>query len=386
MASYDDLIKQFASAANDSLAYAQNWKEKHGRPVVGVLPMNFPAELVAAAGALPLVLQEDDEPVTVGSSRIFNFYCGYNRSLCNQTMGDELTFLDAIMLSDHCVQLLGTADVMRAHMPNVPVIYDQLVSTINAPWAFDESLRVLKEQKSQLEVALDVEITDQDLKNSIALFNKNRQLLRSLYDMRIEGKIRMSAIDVLAVVQSSMVMDRQEHTALLEELLSVLPERTDEVIGKIPVYLSGHMCHAPKKELLRLIENCGASVIADDLYTGYRFISTDVSSETDPMPALTRWYLERNKNVPCPTRSARDYDWNQFLVDQVKRTGAKGVLILLVKFCEPHMYYFPDIKKTFEQEGIPYLLIETEHEEMAMESVKTRLETFLEVAERMSAA
>jgi benzoyl-CoA reductase/2-hydroxyglutaryl-CoA dehydratase subunit BcrC/BadD/HgdB len=46
------------------------------------------------------------------------------------------------------------------------------------------------------------------------------------------------------------------------------------------------------------------------------------------------------------------------------------------------MYYYPEVKEAFERHGVPHLLIETEHEAVALESLKTRVETFLEIVKR----
>ncbi|MFD2578458.1 2-hydroxyacyl-CoA dehydratase [Novosphingobium colocasiae] len=52
------------------------------------------------------------------------------------------------------------------------------------------------------------------------MFNRNRQLIRRLYALRIEGRAGLTAREMQHVVKSSMVMDRAEHTALLEALLA----------------------------------------------------------------------------------------------------------------------------------------------------------------------
>jgi benzoyl-CoA reductase subunit C len=75
-------------------------------------------------------------------------------------------------------------------------------------------------------------------------------------------------------------------------------------------------------------------------------------------------------------------DWEDYLLADVERSGARGLIILMVKFCEPHMYFYPEIKEAFDRHGIPQLLIETEHEEMPIEALKTRVETFVEIAKR----
>ena len=54
------ILATFERAATQPLAYARQWKQANGRPVIGILPMHFPGELAHAAGALPIVLQEDE--------------------------------------------------------------------------------------------------------------------------------------------------------------------------------------------------------------------------------------------------------------------------------------------------------------------------------------
>jgi benzoyl-CoA reductase subunit C len=60
--------------------------------------------------------------------------------------------------------------------------------------------------------------------------------------------------------------------------------------------------------------------------------------------------------------------------------------VLMAKFCEPHMYYYPEVKEAFERARMPHLLIETEHESVALEGMRTRVETFVEVLKRRRAA
>lgn len=376
------ILESFAAAASDSIGYARDWKAKTGRPVIGSFPMHFPLELAHAAGALPVILQEVDEPITDGEGAVFSFYCGYNRSIADQAIKGRLKFLDAIMFGDHCVQLLGTADIIRWNDPEMPIIFEQPVSSLDMDWAFDETRSVYDMLRKDIEHLLGLKVTDDALRESIALFNRNRRLIRQLYELRIAGKAGLSARQMQHVIKSSMVMDRADHTALLEKLLEWVLENPGKPRNGMPIYLSGHLCQAPKLELLDMIENTGTVVVGDDLYHGYRFISTDVPETGDPVAALARWYLDKNEKVPCPTRADGDADWDKFLLRDVRRTGAEGIVVLVAKFCEPHMYYFPEISETFEKAGIPLLRLETEHDSMPMEAFKTRLETFVEVARR----
>lgn len=381
----DAILATFENAANRPLDYARAWKKKHGRPVIGIFPMHFPGELAHAAGALPIILQEDDEPISVGLASVFNFYCGYNRSVVDQAIRGEYEFLDAILFGDHCVQLLGTADVLRDHMPKLPILFNQLISSLSASWAKTETEGTFRQLWKELETLVGHSISSEAVQASIRIYNRNRALIRQLYQLRREGRSGISGRQLQLIVKASMVMDPVEHTALLEQLigkLNALPAATRGV----RVYLSGHFCQAPKPEILDLIEECGGIIADDDLYHGFRFISTDIDETGDPIEAFANWYFTRNRRVPCATLADEEADWDQFLVEAVRKTKAEGLIVLQVKFCEPHMFFYPEIKEAFERAGIPHLLIETEHEQMPLEALKTRVETFLEIVKRRVAA
>ena len=139
---------------------------------------------------------------------------------------------------------------------------------------------------------------------------------------------------------------------------------------------------SPRPELLDMIESCGVVVVDDDLYAGYRFIATDVPADPDPAEALTRWYFDRNTNVPCSTRAQKTVDWETYLVNALEKSGANGIIVLIAKFCEPHMLYYPELRKELHRREIPHLVIETEHEGLALEMLRTRVEALVEHIKR----
>jgi bcr-type benzoyl-CoA reductase subunit C len=382
-----DVLDIFRDAAADPLGYARAWKDANkGGLVIGSFPMNFPGELAHAAGSLPMILQESQDQITFGHGVLFPFYCGYTRSIVDQAVKGEFDVLDAIMFGDHCVQLLGAADAVRMQLPNTRVIFFQLISSMCDPWTLGRSRESFLTLKTELEDFIGRPIDDRAMHESIRLFNRNRGLIRSLYDGRKAGTVNLTATQMQHIVKSSMIMDKAEHTSLLEQLVDAIERDTDPQPHGIRLHLSGHFCQAPKTEILEMIESCGAIIVGDDLYHGLRYISTDVRDEGDPIDALAEWYLARNTGVPCPTRVQNDVDWDAYLLKEIVHEKAAGMIVLMAKFCEPHMYYYPEVKEAFEKRGVPHLLIETEHEAMAIESLKTRVETFLEIVKRREAA
>jgi benzoyl-CoA reductase subunit C len=381
----DQILAEMAACAARPLEYAAAWKRSTSRKLMGSFPMNFPGELAHAAGTLPLILQEADDPITVGHGIMYPFYCGFTRSLVDQAAKGDFGILDVILFGDHCVQLLGAADAIRMQLPNTRVVFYQLISSMNDPWTHGRAMESLAGLKHELEEVVGHPVGDDALHASIRLFNKNRQMIRRLYDLRRQGRTTLTSMQMQHIVKSSMIMDKAQHNALLETLLDEVEQEVPSKRRGVRLHLSGHFCQAPKLEILNLIESCGATIVGDDLYHGFRYVSTDVREDGDPIDALAGWYMARNTKVPCPTRVQNNVDWDAYLINAVREEKADGVIVLMAKFCEPHMYYYPEVKEAFERHSVPHLLVETEHESLALEGLRTRVETFVEVVRRRQA-
>lgn len=369
-------LDALTAVADDPDAYVARWKSESGGKAVGVFPMNFPAEVVHAAGVLPVLVQENREPDSMGRNLLAEFYCGYTRNVADSAAKGGLDLYDGFLLADHCTQLLGAVDVVRSEMPDTPVFLGQLPTSLTDDRARDEARRTMRSFVEEMGSLAGAPVTDAALARSIAVSNENRRLLRGVFAARRAGNAALSSSQVQVLVKSSMVMDKAEHTALLRQVVDELPAVPRD--DRIRLHLSGHLCHAPRPELLAAIEECGAIVVDDDLFTGARYISTDVPEDTDPVDALADWYLRRDATAPCPTRVKHETDWEDELERAVETAGAQGVIVLMVRFCEPHMLYYPELRKRLNERGIPHLLIETEHEGLPVETVQTRVEALLE--------
>jgi benzoyl-CoA reductase subunit C len=370
-------IAALTEIADDPQAYAEDWKQRRGGKVIGIFPMNFPAEIVHAAGALPVEVQASRDAITVGRNLLYEFYCAYTRSISDQAATQKLDVFDAFFLVDHCVALLGAVDAMRYELPDKPMFLAQYMASMDEPWTPPEIRKKVEILRSELGDFTGAPVSTEALKNSIRAFNRNRQMLRQVYDLRRAGRAHITATQMQVLVKSSMVMDIDEHNEILTDVVDRLLAPTTPP-DLVKLHLSGHFCHAPRPELLSAIEECGAVVVDDDLYTGFRHISTDVPEDDDPVDALTRWYFDRNVTVPCATRVQNNVDWDTYLLKSLEESGAAGVVVLMAKFCEPHMLYYPELRKALDRSHIPHLLIETEHEGLPLESLRTRVETFLE--------
>ena len=66
-------------------------------------------------------------------------------------------------------------------------------------------------------------------------------------------------------------------------------------------------------------------------------------------------------------------------MERVKASGAQGVVVLVVKYCEPHLFYYPFLREALAAAGIPHIMVETEHDVVSLEGVRTRLQAFVEM-------
>jgi benzoyl-CoA reductase subunit C len=97
------------------------------------------------------------------------------------------------------------------------------------------------------------QITDDDLRNSIAVFNENRMLLRQLYDIKRQTPWLVAAEDAYALVALGGMIPREEHNALLAALLPEIRERAAKPEDRIRVVFEGGFCEQPPFDLVRML-------------------------------------------------------------------------------------------------------------------------------------
>lgn len=354
--------------------------KKNGTKIVGYFAINFPEELIAATGCFPLLIQESLDPVTVGHAYYYSFFCGPSRSLVDQAMKDELDFLDVLITGDYCIQEIGAGEVIGDQKRKIDNLFFRLPIG-NEPWTVDDIEDGLGEMRHDLEKSLGVTITDSDIENSIKLYNRNRALLREIYSIREKNPMIITPVQLVQIIQSSMVTTKEENNLLLEKILEALKEEPVQKITGQKVFLSGSLCGAAKFDILNIITRGGAVTVGDDMFHGWRYISTDIADDKKPMTSIAEYYLIKDGNCPCPTRVNPKSDWPKYLVDECNRLGVQEVFILQAKYCEPHMFFYPDIKEAFDAAGINFLLIDVEHEVVSLEALRTRIEAFVEMNE-----
>lgn len=377
-AKLQELMSQFAYTAQNQLETAKQWKAKNGGKVVGYVGLDIPEEIIHAAGMLPVAIFEKDAPIVKANAHVQNFMCGYIRSVADQALTGDLSFLDCLVIHDSCHVIRMIGDLLRVidvDLAKIEFLY--FPATLKNKRSWDYLLEELNGFAARMEKTAGKKISDQDIRDSIAVYNKNRLLLQKFYRLRRENPGLVTAVEVANVVKSGMLMPKEEHSAMLEELLKLLElKKKDPRPVGIPIIISGSLCEVCDSYIPEILEQAGAVIVDDDLYVGSRYFNTMVSQDKPPVEALAHAYV--NRVAPCPTRYDPQNQLGDYLAKMAKDANAKGIVNVIVKYCEAHYYAYFLVHQKLREMGIPEFMIETEHEIASFGQAKTRLQGFLE--------
>ena len=214
-----------------------------------------------------------------------------------------------------------------------------------------------------------------DLRQAIAVFNENRQLIRELYRIKRETPWLLPVDQAYVLVSLGGLIPREEHNLLLRELLPRIRARESRRQDRIRVVFEGGFCEQPPLDLLAMIgQSC--YVVDDDLLIGLRFLLEDVALEGDPLQALATAYLEGSSYSPVQhdTRKPKEH----MLLERIRNSGAEAAIIAAAKMCEPGLDEHVAYTKALDEAHIPYFVTEFEEKMSGFDQLQLQLETFVE--------
>ena len=340
---------------------------------IGFFCPYVPEELIHAAGALPFRLMGTPIPMSHVQAHLPPNCCHLVKSSLESLLQGELDFLKGMVFSHTCDSMQGLADIWSLQR-RIPLQFNLMMpsgldSEFSRPFLKTEIERFRNFLESNVG-----KITPQSLKASVQLFNRIREKLQEIYTHRPKWNKQISGIDFARIIRAGYLMDRQRYLELLNDLLNVFPAKTEECESSVPIYLAGNMTHSDF--YFSLIEEAGALIVQDDLCSGSRFLRLMVPENIDPIEGLTHRYLE---SYLCPTKHQGAHAHEEKLLQEVQKSGAKGVIFLLYKYCEAHYFDYPDLKSALESKGIPTLLLEVEDPSYSIGQLKIRIQAFVEM-------
>ncbi len=338
------------------LGTVKRWKEAvPGRKAIGHMPIYVPRELIHAAGMLPVgVVGGGDRLEIIRGDAFFQSYiCRIPRSTIELALSGRLDCLDGMLFPSICDVIRNLSGMWQMLFP------DRYVRYVDVPQNYDAKVGgrfwrlEIDRMRDDFARVAGREITEDDLRKSIVVYNENRAVLRQLYVERSRRPWVYPLSEVFLILRAGNVLPPEEHTALVREYLaSAAVDATRTEKDQSRVILVGMFCEQPPHGLILTLERAGCSVVDDDLMLGLRWITRDIPVDDDPMGALVDGYL--TASVMTASRYAPEGNRSQWLIDSCARNQAEGVIFCAASFCDPALLEQPMLVAGLDRAGIPH--------------------------------
>jgi bzd-type benzoyl-CoA reductase N subunit len=366
-------LEELKELAADPSSYLKNWRAGTGKKILGYFCTNTPEEMIHAAGLLPVRILSSRDTISLAARHLQSYSCSLVQSSLESALRGELSFLHGTVFPHTCDSIQRLSDIWAENF-GFSFHWDLVLPVkLHTESARAYLIHELGRFREGVEGFVGHSISDTDFRETFRLFNENRSYLKAISRFQIRHPGRISAADFYALIKTANFMAKEEHNARLKEFVLHLGNGTPAWGERARLFLVGSVCDQP--QIYGLIDSCGASLVGDDLCTGWRYFAEDLSLEGDPMEALADRLIRK---VPCPCKFNPEIDRGERLLQRVKAAGTQGVVFLLLKFCDPHAFDYPYLKEKLDQEKIPNLLLEIEPGGLPIGAMETRLRAFVE--------
>ena len=313
--------------------------------------------------------------------------CHYGRSLFERALEGGYNFLDAQMATETCTVTCR----FQEHLQMMNIIQNPKFFCEFTDIPFKRNENGYEHYRTQLQVhVLDklhenfgIDTSDEALMKAIEEHNEVCRLITEIGSYRKFANPTITGYEFQCIQLVSLVCPKYLILPYLRETAKEMKTRKPDSkpTWRCKVVLYGSENDDP--EFTKLIESCGALVVADRHCYGSLPGREEivVADGQSPLDAITRHYLDTSM---CPRFMPQDEMRNrkQQLADIAKEYKADGIIIEQNKFCEYWSY-----ERTIDtiimprDFGIPVCSIEKEYINGASGQLRTRFQAFIESVE-----
>lgn len=344
------------------------------RSVIGCFPVYVPEELVYAGGAIPMGMWGAQTELSLAKQYLPAFACSIMQSCLELGLKHAYDGVNAVLIPSMCDTFKCMIQNWRLGVKNIPVVAFAHPQNRQSPAAMRFLEREYLLVKEKLEVYCGNPITDDKIQAAIAVYNAHNAVMRRFAEVAVDHLDIINPVVRHNVFKSAWFMDKKDHTAAVQEIIDELEKLPKHNWKGKKVVLTGIL--AEPEELLQLLVDNDVAVTADDLGQEGRQYRTDIPEGETGIQRLTlQWQNRRG----CPLAFEENKTRGTMLVDMVKQTEADGVVVCMMKFCDPEEYDYPIYLKELEADGIPSLYVEIDQQMDNNEQARTRIQSFAEM-------
>lgn len=340
---------------------------------MAVLPIHYPKEILTALDILAVELWgPPGPPCGDAAGRLQSYVCAVVRNALAFLASGQADVVDGVLFPHTCDSVQGLATLAtdfggwgkKAFVFHHPRGADRA----SARRCLDAELRALA---GELETWVGRRLDADRLAWAVDLHRDIDAARAALLD----GRARLARGDgeLYALLRRGEWLWPEDHLAELRAAAAELAPAPAQ--RGIPILVTGYV--PEPAGLLATLNAAGAYIAADDYAAvGRRVARAGRPDGGDPWAAL----VERTLSMPpCPTRAADQGARLAHLEALFARSGSRGVLVHVQKFCEPELFDVPAIRSTFAARGTPVLVLEGEMERQLSGQAETRIEAFVEM-------
>ena len=349
-------------------------QKKLGKKIIGVLPVYAPEELVHAAGMFPVGCWGGITTISKAAKYFPSFACSIMQAVMEYAESGNYKDLDGFLVSTPCDTLKCVTQDLLSACPDKAVICITYPQNNKPESSVRYTMTELYKVKEKLEKLSGQKILSENIAKSIEIYNANRLAMQEFYRIAAQNPGIVSAKNRHIVAKSSYFMLKEEHTALVEELNSLLKQEPPTNWKGVKIILSGIV--AEPNDLLDIFDSLHMAVVGDELAHENRQFRTLVPQGIDQIERLARQWqnVEACSVVYDPDKKRADY-----IANLAKDNQADGVIYCQMKFCDPEEFDYPWVKKACDAVDVPVLNLEVDQLVQSTEQARTRIQAFHEV-------
>jgi benzoyl-CoA reductase subunit C len=358
-----------------------------GRKAIGYMPVYVPRELIHAAGMLPVGILGGGDGLEViqGDAYYQSYICRIPRSTIELGLTGRLDCLDGMLFPSICDVIRNLSGMWQILFPgkyvrylDVPQNYEDAVGGR----FYVQELEVLREDLGRVAGR---EITDAMLNASIAVYNDNRAAIAELYRARAATPWQLPTSEVYLVLRAGMLLPPEEHTALVRDYIAAAAAMPRPKRDNARVVINGTFCEQPPLALIKSIEMAGCYIVDDDFMLVNRWLLDAVPTDGAPLEELSKAFLHRSATTAAKYDRRRE-DKGQYLLRQVRKFGAEGVVFAAPSFCDPALLERPMLQDVLSQHGVPHTAFKYAENTGQMAPIREQAGTFADSIKLWDAA